>query len=85
MGKRYTLLSPDVPGVVLGPPAEGLMCPRRSSGVLDRTLVGPGPAVEGLSPFGPEGSPRRGESSPVNVDARFDLRAGLFVADRLRA
>jgi len=45
-----------VPGVVLASSgAEGLMWPKRFSGVLDFTFVGPGPAVAGLSPFGPEG------------------------------
>jgi hypothetical protein len=49
--------SPVVPGVVFASSGEdGLMCPKRFSGVLDLTLVGPGPAVDGLSPLGPEGS-----------------------------
>src|ERR1700678_702741 len=48
--------SPVVPGVVFtSSGAEGLIRPRRFSGVLDCTLVGPGPAVAGLSPSGPEG------------------------------
>jgi hypothetical protein len=51
---RYFLSA--VPGVVLASSgAEGLMWPRRFSGVDDWTFVGPGPAVAGLSPFGPEG------------------------------
>jgi hypothetical protein len=32
------------------------MCPAAFSGVLDLTFVGPGPAVAGLSPLGPDGS-----------------------------
>lgn len=35
---------------------EGLMWPAAFSGVPERTTVGPGPAVAGLSPRGPEGS-----------------------------
>ena len=47
--------SPVVPGVVFtSSGAEGLIRPRRFSGVLDCTLVGPGPAVAGLSPLGSE-------------------------------
>jgi hypothetical protein len=54
LGTYFSFL---VPGVVLASSgAEGLMWPKRFSGVLDWTLVGPGPAVAGLSPFGPEGS-----------------------------
>src|SRR3954462_6802661 len=45
-----------VPGVALLSSGEGLMWPSAFSGVLDRTEVGPGPAVAGLSPRGPEGS-----------------------------
>ena len=45
-----------VPGVVLASSGdEGLMWPSRFSGVFDWTFVGPGPAVAGLSPLGPEG------------------------------
>jgi hypothetical protein len=56
-GQVTGYFSAAVPGVVLASSgAEGLMRPRRFSGVLDRTFVGPGPAVAGLSPFGPEGS-----------------------------
>jgi len=45
-----------VPGVALLSSGEGWMCPSAFSGVLERTEVGPGPAVPGLSPLGPEGS-----------------------------
>ncbi len=45
-----------VPGVALVSSGEGLMCPSAFSGVSERTDVGPGPAVPGLSPRGPEGS-----------------------------
>jgi hypothetical protein len=44
------------PGVELVSSGEGWMCPSAFSGVLERTEVGPGPAVDGLSPPGPEGS-----------------------------
>jgi hypothetical protein len=44
------------PGVELVSSGEGWMCPPAFSGVLERTEVGPGPAVEGSSPRGPEGS-----------------------------
>jgi hypothetical protein len=54
MGEFY--FSFVVPGVVLASSgAEGLIRPRRFSGVFECTLVGPGPAVAGLSPLGPEG------------------------------
>lgn len=50
-------LSPALPGVMLASSGEdGLRCPALFSGVLDRTAVFPGPAVEGLPPCGPEGS-----------------------------
>jgi len=54
-GKRV-YFSGVVPGVTLLSSGEGWMRPSAFSGVLDRTEVGPGPAVEGLSPRGPEGS-----------------------------
>lgn len=45
------------PGVVLeSSGAEGFRWPFAFSGVGDFTLVSPGPAVAGLSPFGPDGS-----------------------------
>ena len=44
------------PGVVpVSPGAAGSISPALFSGVLDFTFVCPGPAVAGLSPFGPEG------------------------------
>ena len=49
-------LSEVVPGVVLASSgAEGFSRPVAFSGVFELTPVGPGPAVDGLSAFGPEG------------------------------
>jgi len=45
-----------VPGVVLASSGEeGLSWPLAFSGVSERTPIWPGPAVEGLSPLGPDG------------------------------
>ncbi len=53
MGAGY--LSAVVPGVVFeSSGAEGFSLPGLFSGVFELTLVGPGPAVDGLSPRGPE-------------------------------
>lgn len=64
--------SPAVPGVTLASSgAEGLMCPNLFSGVLDLTFVGPGPAVEGLSPLGPEGSTACWISGDFSISLRL--------------
>ncbi len=52
----YSIACGVVPGVVFeSSGAEGLISPFSFSGVVETTFVGPGPAVAGLSPFGPEG------------------------------
>jgi len=81
--------SPVVPGVVFeSSGAEGLRWPSRFSGVEDFTSVLPWPAVEGLSPLGPEGSAAACFSSGLGEFAELigvalvsdiyrDVRSGL--------